>query len=139
MALIEIKREATDREVRRFAFFWLPAACLVLSIVALARFGGVAAAIILAALAAVSMLLGALQFRFMRAVFLLWMWATFPIGWLVSLVLFAAVYFLLVTPIGLILRVLGRDPLARRFQRDAESYWTPRPPAPDADRYFRQF
>ena len=139
MALVEIKREASQREVRQFAFGWLPAACLVLSIVAVVRYGSVMTAMLLVTLAAASVLLGALRPRVMRTVLLVWTWAAFPFGWLASLVLFAVVYFLLITPIGLVLRAAVRDPLARRLDRDAKSYWTPRPPAPDADRYFRQF
>jgi hypothetical protein len=36
----------------------------------------------------------------------------------------AIVFFLLVTPVGLVLRVL-RDPLRRRRQREVASYWEP--------------
>jgi hypothetical protein len=37
------------------------------------------------------------------------------------------------------MRAAGRDPLARRFDRDAETYWVPREETPDPARYFRQF
>ncbi|MBB1253724.1 hypothetical protein [Streptomyces alkaliterrae] len=36
------------------------------------------------------------------------------------------VYYLFVTPIGVLLRVT-RDPMKRRVQRDADTYWTPAP------------
>ncbi len=62
-----------------------------------------------------------------------------PIGWVVSHVLLAAVFYGVVTPVGLVMRLIGRDPLQRRFDPDAETYWTRREPAADITRYFRQF
>ena len=50
------------------------------------------------------------------------MFAVFPIGWVVSHLLLGVVYFLVLTPIGLTLRALGRDPLERRFDQSASSY-----------------
>ncbi len=50
----------------------------------------------------------------------------------VSPCVLAMVYYLAVTPIGLLRRLLGHDPLALRLDRAAASYWQKR--APDADR-----
>jgi len=60
------------------------------------------------------------------------------IGFVMSNVAVTAVYFLVVTPIGLALRVLGRDPLRRRFERERASYWEDAEKTGDAERYFRQ-
>jgi hypothetical protein len=62
-----------------------------------------------------------------------------PIGWLVSLAILAAVFYLVLTPIGLVMRLFGRDPLQRRFDRSAPTYWVPRRAALRPERYFRQF
>ena len=43
------------------------------------------------------------------------------------------------TPVGLLLRLRGFDPLSCRFQPEADSYWIPRRPPAELDRYFRQF
>ena len=139
MALIEIKRDPTERDIRQFSFLWLPAICFVLGGLALYRFESWTAAGVLAACGVLSIVLGAIRPRVMRAVFLGWMWAAFPIGWLVSHLLIAAIYFLLITPMALVMRGVGRDPLSRRFDRDAKTYWVPRPPNSDPGRYFRQF
>jgi len=53
--------------------------------------------------------------------------------------LLAIVLYLVFTPVGLLLRLLGRDPLERGFDRAAPSYWTARRRADTMDRYFRQF
>jgi hypothetical protein len=67
------------------------------------------------------------------------MLAVFPIGWVVSHVVFAAVYYLVFTPIGWLLRASGHDPMERQWDRAAMTYWKRRGEAPEAERYFRQF
>ena len=74
-----------------------------------------------------------------RAIYLTWTRATTPIGWLVSNGLLAAAYTLLLAPIGMVLRLAGHDALQRRIDRGATTYWQPRAPEDDTERYFRQF
>lgn len=64
---------------------------------------------------------------------------TWPIAATVSTLLLASVYYAVVTPIGLILKLLGRDPLAKTPDRAADSYWTKYPESPGTDHYFRQY
>lgn len=75
----------------------------------------------------------------LRPVYLGWMYAAFPIGWVVSHLLLALIYYLMVTPIGLFMRLAGSDPLHRRLDPTAESYWLKRRPTKEAVRYFKQF
>ena len=62
----------------------------------------------------------------LRIVYLGMIYATLPIGIVVSYVILAATYYLVLTPIGLVMRLCGYDPMHRRFDRKAESYWVPR-------------
>jgi small neutral amino acid transporter SnatA (MarC family) len=62
-----------------------------------------------------------------------------PIGWVVSRVVLAIVFYGVLMPIGLVMRLVGRDPLNRKFDRGASSYWTPHVPTTDPKRYFRPF
>ena len=49
-------------------------------------------------------------------------------------------FFLTVTPIGLVMRALGKDPLRLRFDRGARSYWIERqPPGPAPETMRQQF
>jgi hypothetical protein len=65
--------------------------------------------------------------------------ATWPIGWVVSHLAIGLVYYLVITPIGLAFRLIGRDPLRRAFDPKATTYWEPYNPNRGADRYLRQF
>ena len=75
----------------------------------------------------------------MRLVYVGLMVAVFPIGWVVSHLLMTLFYFLFLTPIGILMRLLGNDPMQRRLDRDATSYWVKHDPGRRADRYFRPF
>ncbi len=64
---------------------------------------------------------------------------TLPIGFTISFILLAAFYYMVITPIGLVFRLMRRDPLCRKFDNTTDSYWLPRPPTRGLNRYFRQF
>jgi hypothetical protein len=74
-----------------------------------------------------------------RPVYLAWMYAVYPLGWVLSHVLLAVTFFGVIAPIGLLMRVLSRDVLARKFDPSATTYWVRHDPGSDPDRYFRQF
>jgi hypothetical protein len=49
-------------------------------------------------------------------------------------------FYLVLTPVGLLLRLLGKDPLHRKPDRSAASYWVKRAPEKiDPERYERLF
>jgi len=139
MALLEINRDPSPRQVRQFAFFALPVFCLLLAAIAVYRFDSWPLGWALAAVGVASVVLGMVRPRWMRLAFIGWMWAAFPIGWLVSHALLAVIFYLVMTPIGWMLRIVGHDPLARSFDPRAETYWVPRSQQSDPSRYFRQF
>ena len=63
----------------------------------------------------------------------------FPLGLLLSYAVLALMWYLIITLAGACFRLLGKDPLQRRFDHVAASYWQPYPAHPSRDRYFRQF
>lgn len=59
---------------------------------------------------------------------------------IVSPVVLGVMFFVVVTPMGLVMRALGKDPLRLRFDSDARSYWIDRePPGPAPDTLNNQF
>jgi hypothetical protein len=50
-----------------------------------------------------------------------------PLGWFNTRLLLSLVFFLVLMPIALILRLSGRDPLDRQLEPEAESYWNDKP------------
>ena len=133
MALLELDRDPPRAKLRTFACIWLP---LFLGVVAWIVGTGYA---YFGAGAALSIVVGAAYPPAVKPVFLGLAYATYPIGFVVSHVLMLVLYYLVMAPIGLLLRAFGHDPLARRIDRDADTYWTKREPADDVTRYFKQF
>ena len=64
---------------------------------------------------------------------------TCPIGYVFSYAVLGALFFGIITPTGLIMRLIGRDPLERRFDSESETYWKDCHPPRDRSSYFRQF
>jgi Saxitoxin biosynthesis operon protein SxtJ len=62
-----------------------------------------------------------------------------PIGWVVSHTVVAILFFGMLTPIGLLFRLIGRDPLNRGRDPARQTYWEPRVAADGVKRYYRQF
>jgi len=91
----------------------------------------------------VALVVGALGIArpgWIRPVFVGWMVLAFPIGWLTSRILLAGFFYGIFTPLGLLFRLGGRDPLRRRFQGGAlATYWSAKAPARDVQAYFHQF
>jgi hypothetical protein len=98
-----------------------------------------AVACVLWALAALAGILAAAAPAALRPLYIAMAAVSLPIGWLVSHVVLGTVYYGILMPIGLVMRVIGRDPLCRKFDPHAPSYWVDRPAARDVKRYFRQF
>ena len=58
----------------------------------------------------------------------------------VSPIVLGFMFFVVITPMGLVRRMLVKDPLRLRFDRQAGSYWVPRqPPGPPPQSLTNQF
>ena len=101
--------------------------------------GHAMSALALGSLAAVFVVLYYALRPLRRPLFDLWMALAFPFGLIISYLMLGCVFYLVITPIGSIVRLLGKDPMRRRFDRSAASYWMARDPRAPAARYFQQF
>ena len=72
-----------------------------------------------------------------RFIYTGWMIAAFPIGWTVSRLMVAALFYLVFTPVACIFRLMRRDALHLR-RENVDSYWTPKERPVSVNDYFRQ-
>ena len=94
-------------------------------------------AAILAAMALAVGGCGLVRPSLVRWIFTGWMMAAFPIGWTISWLALALLFYGIFTPVALLFRLIGRDAL--RLRRWAgQSYWTTKDPPPGVASYFRQ-
>ncbi len=139
MSLIQLKTEASAKELAWFGVLLLAAAG-VAGVVLWRATGDLSASRYVWSAGVLIAVVYYLIPPFRRPIFLGWMYATYPIGWVMSHVLLAVIYFGLLTPIGWVMRVFGYDPLAIRRDSARQSYWTERERrVADPARYFRQF
>lgn len=82
---------------------------------------------------------GLIRPQLTRPIYVAWMVLAFPIGWTVSQVIVAILFYGLFTPIGLVFRLMGRDPLHRARQPALQTYWSAKVTPTDPRRYFKQF
>jgi hypothetical protein len=87
------------------------------------------------ALAAVA---GSIRPAMVQPLYVIWMAAAFPIGWLLNHTVLAMVYYLVLTPMAVVRRLVGDDALQRDFDAQAKTYWTKRRSDQSVERYFQQ-
>ncbi len=68
-----------------------------------------------------------------------WYFVACCIGIVMSNLLLAAFYYLVITPFGLVMRLAGRDRMNRRWDSAKMSYWQDAEKVVDLQRYWRQF
>jgi hypothetical protein len=138
MPLLEINRNPSSSELSTFGRFLPLFGATVAGSVWWQSGSWHAAAVVAGAAAAATLLFFAVP-RLQKAMYVGWTRAVYPVGWTVSHTALAAIYFIVIMPTGVGLRWLRGDPLARRFDRSAQSYWQRRRRGGDAETYFRQF
>ena len=136
--MITIDRNPNARALRQFSAAWL---------IFFSAFGAhqyfvrghhrVGIASIIAAL--IFGILGLAKPAAVRWLFITSTTLAFPIGWLLSQIMLALMFYLVLTPIALIFRLTGRDVLQRKFDPTRKSYWLPKQTPRDVRSYFRQY
>lgn len=136
MSLLPINRHPSRRQLHVFAAAWL--AVVGIAGARLEMHHHPLAGSLLGALAAGVPLAGLIRAGVLRRAYIFLSVVTHPVGWAVSWVILTFVYYLVLTPIALVMRLLRHDPLERTFDRSASTYWTPRASPPPPASYFRQ-
>lgn len=75
----------------------------------------------------------------LRPVYIGLSYALLPVGILVSFLTLALIFYFLLTPMALVLKLCGRDTMARKFEPDKGSYWRRRQVRQDRKQYLRQY
>ena len=143
--LVEINWTPTDRVLRDFGFI----AAGVFGLVALSmsqhwlwfahRDAAPMFVWIAAGVAAFSLVASLAMPRANRPLYVGLTLVSFPIGFVMSHLIMATLFFLVLTPVAVVMRIIGRDPLQRRSPKTTASYWSRVEPTRAKSQYFRQF
>lgn len=126
----------TPADLRKFALVFGGALAILGS---LAWYRDSAVAPYLLVPAALVVLLGLLAPKLLRGLFYAWMAIGLVLGTVVTAIILSLVFFLTLTPIALVMRLLGKDPLNRRLEPEAQSYWIPKQYEPRHRDRFRKY
>jgi hypothetical protein len=138
MSLSKLNTNPPLAQLKSFGRLWTPLFAIIIGLNLLFN-GYVVAAVTIQIIAGVICLVAwccpkKLKFPFVAA-----MVVTYPIGVVVGWVLLRVIYYGCLCPIGLMLKVFGKDSLQQRWDLEAESYWIERQEVVGSHRYFRQF
>ena len=81
---------------------------------------------------------GLLAPKVLKPVFVGLMLVALPIGMVIGELSMALIYFGVFLPIGLCFRLIGRDALQLKLDRNAQSYWQAKSTPRDVASYYRQ-
>jgi hypothetical protein len=139
MALVKIDWNPTDKDLRNFGRIAIIAVLLIATVLHMWKDLALLWCAIIVGLGFFIFLCSILSLKLTRWIYLGLTLITFPIGMTVSFIMLGLFYYLLLTPVGLVFRLMGRDALHRRFDSSAASYWRQRRPPEGMKRYFNQF
>lgn len=76
-----------------------------------------------------------------RTIYRFWVGLSVVLGYFISRIILTVLFFVVVMPIGFVMRLVGKDPMERKLDPDAPTYWKPREPEADTsiERYEKQF
>lgn len=137
--MVEINWHPKHKELRNFGIIALIATAVISLLLHLLKGLGIQWILIITGIGLIIFLSSLISDKLTRIIYIALTLVTLPIGWVASFLLLAIFYFLILTPLGLIFRLTGRDSLHRKFDSKAESYWLRRNPPNTIDRYFHQF
>jgi hypothetical protein len=120
--MTDTKTKKTSAELRKFGLV-MAVAFGLLGVVLLWR--DKAAWPYLCAIGGFFLIMGLAWPRGLTPIEWLWMKMAHILGQIMTRVILSLAFFLVITPIGLIMKLFGRDPLYRKFDPEASSYWTP--------------
>jgi multisubunit Na+/H+ antiporter MnhG subunit len=74
--------------------------------------------------------------QILKPFYIFWMRLAFVLSWVNTRLLLVLLFYLIFTPVGLCMRLLHLDPLERKIEKNAESYWRKKEKQADYERQF---
>ena len=139
MSLVEIDWNPKSKQLQSFGKIAIVASIVIALLLYLLKGIAVQWVLIVFCFGFIIFIISLISLKLTKLIYLGMILATLPIGFVVSLILLSVFYFLLLAPLGLIFRLIGRDPLCRKLDPNAKSYWLSRQTPKGPEQYFHQF
>ena len=133
----ELKNLKTDkRTLKNFAILFFVVLCL-LSLLFYLRGRSYFIWTIFAA--AIFIFLGLLAPKSLKWFYRIWMMLAFTLGSIMTRVILSLAFFVIMTPLGLFLKMIGKDLLDQRIDGSRDTYWKRHEVVKDKNRYLKPF
>lgn len=77
--------------------------------------------------------------QFMAFIYHVAMFAAYGISWVVMRLMLGILFYLVLSPLSITMRLLGKDILEQKINRNAQTYWNKRTPREGVERYEHLF
>ncbi len=67
--------------------------------------------------------IGLIAPAYLKPVYIFWMRFAYLLGWVNTRLILTVIFYLVFTPVGIFMRLLGKDPLDRALDKKTASYW----------------
>lgn len=139
MPLIEVNWRPNTKQLRSFGRIALIALAVISLLLYLLKRLEIEWALAILGIGIIIFLLSIISLKAAKVIYLVLTLATLPIGLASGYVLLAAFYFLVLTPLAIVFRAIGRDALRLKSDPAAKSCWLSYHPPDRLERYFHQF
>ena len=139
MALVEVNYNPNPKELRLFGTIAMIATTIISLLLHLTKGLILKWCLVIIAVGLVIFILSRISLSVTKGIYISFTLLTLPVGIVVSYVLLGVFFYLILAPIGLFFRLIGRDILYRKFESNNNSYWVKRKRQEDLKHYFRQF
>lgn len=76
----------------------------------------------------------------LKPIYIIWMKLAFILSWFNTRLILVIIFYLIFTPFGLVIKLLGKDLLDLKIEKDKPSYWRKKENVPfEPQKYERQF
>ncbi|MGA9121288.1 MAG: SxtJ family membrane protein [Bacteroidota bacterium] len=112
--------DSSDAKIRNFGILF----CVVMvGLAGLSLYRGHAGWPWLTAASVLFLLAGFFAKPLLRPVYIGWMMFAFALGWVNTRLILGVFFYGILFPVGLVLRIIGKDPLSRKIDRRQQTYW----------------
>jgi Saxitoxin biosynthesis operon protein SxtJ len=120
----EIKNIKEDKTTLRK--FGLTVGTVLLLVGILLYITGKSSSVIFGGAGALLILIGLILPGILKPLNKFWMILAILLGWVMSRVILIILFYLIITPIGFLLKIVGKDPLKLKMGKTSSSYWEQR-------------
>jgi len=111
MSLIEIDWNPKSKQLQDFGKIALVMTVIISLLLYLLKGVAIQWLLIICAFGLMVFIISMISLKLTKMIYLGMILLTMPIGWIVSFIVLAVFYYLLLTPLGVFFRLIGRDPL----------------------------